>query len=123
MLYDMELTKQLIGREPQLQLDLINSWFVRYSKLKDIDQRLISPNTTEDKKYPFDRKKVFAHGKSASYLKKVREKIGEKLFDGAVNEYLKKCGNCTGGYDDFKKFFGKSVQLEITALEKEHLVR
>lgn len=88
MIYDMDVTNKLIGRMPQLELDIIKSWSDKYAHLTDIDQRLVNPNKAGDKKYPFDRKKVFAHGKSAYFLARVREKIGVVLFDAAVREYI-----------------------------------
>ena len=119
MLYDMEVTEKLIGRKPQLELDIIKSWEKNYANVQNIDQRLVNPNKTEDKKYTFDRKKVFAHGKAAFYLNKVREKIGKSKFDKAVLDYLKKCGKCEAGYEDFKKYLGNSkVVAELEKLYK-----
>jgi len=116
MIYDMEVTEKLVGRKPQLELDIIKSWMTNYANIPNIDQRLVNPNKAEDKKYTFDRKKVFAHGKAAFYLDKVREKVGVEHFDNAVLEYLKKCGQCEGGYEDFKKYLGNSST--VAELEK-----
>jgi len=119
MVYDMEITEKLIGRKPQLELDIIKSWLTNYANNQNIDQRLVGPNKTEDKKYPFDRKKAFAHGKAAYYLDKVREKIGKSKFDKAVLEYLSSCGKCEAGYEDFKKYLGHSKLLsELEVLYK-----
>lgn len=120
MLYDMEVTEKLVGRKPQLELDIIKSWETKYATIPNLDQRLVNPDKTEDKKYPFDRKKVFAHGKAAFYLEKVREKVGKPQFDSAVLEYLRKCGQCEVGYEDFKKYLGNSKI--VTELEKLHKV-
>jgi hypothetical protein len=121
MLYDMEVTAELLGREPQLEVDIIKSWQDRYANLQDIDQRLINPDTSGDKKYPFDRKKVFAHGKATYYLRKVRGKIGAATFDQAVKQYLK-CSDCRKGYESFKTFLGTSSGM-LAELEATHRVR
>ncbi len=121
MIYDMEITKQLTGNYPQLELDIIKSWKDKYSKLADVDQRLVNPDKTGDKKHTFDRKKVFAHGKAASYLMAVREKVGHAIFDEAVKSYLHKCQDCTDGYRDFKKILEAHAGT-IKALEKHYQV-
>jgi hypothetical protein len=92
-----------------------------YAKLKDIDQRLINPDRSNDSKHAFDRTKVFGHGKAAYCLSKLREKIGDKPFDDAVKEYLSKCRECSGGYQDFKKFLA-GYRDRISEFEKLHQV-
>jgi hypothetical protein len=119
IVYDMEVTEKLLGRKPQLELDIINSWESKYSRIPEIDQKLVKPNTSADVKYPFDRKKVFAHGKAAFYLGKLREKVGIDAFDQAVLNYLK-CSQCVGGYEDFKKFLEKTSLVQ--ELEKIYVI-
>jgi hypothetical protein len=122
MIYDMEITSELVGRPPQLEVDLINNWKNNISTLKDVDQRLIAPNNSADSKYKFDRKKVFAHGKAAFFLGELRSQIGKHKFDKAVLEYLRECGGCVHGYSDFKKFLGKNSKV-ADALEVKYGVR
>ncbi len=114
MLYDMEITRELTGHEPQLLLDVMKHWEEKISRLKDVDQRLIGPDRAADQNHKFDRKKVFGHGKAAYYLKELRSLIGREKFDAAVIQYLRSCGNCDRGYEDFKKFLGP----ETAALKK-----
>ncbi len=120
MIYDMEITEKLIGRKPQLELDIIKSWRMNYSYIQTLDQRLVNPKLEEDDKYPFDRKKVFAHGKAAFYLDKVRETVGKSQFDAAVVEYLKMCVTCETGYEDFKKYLAST--MVVAELEKLYKV-
>lgn len=122
VIIDMDITNQLIGRKPQLEADIIKSWSDIYSKKPDIDQRLINPDKTNDAKYKFDRKKVFAHGKAAFYLERLREKVGQKAFDETVSRYLKECRRCTHGYADFKKLLPVSPG-DIDRLEVEYKIR
>ncbi len=110
MVHDMEITTELLGRPPQLEIDLIQNWKKNISAIRDIDHRLIHPDKSQDSKYKFDRKKVFAHGKAAFFLDEFRKQLGKEKFDKAVLAYLKGCGTCESGYTDFKKYLGAGAR-------------
>ena len=57
MVYFMKVTEEIIVRKPQIELDIINSWVSKYSKIREVEQRLVKPNRSADMKYPLDRKK------------------------------------------------------------------
>lgn len=116
MLYDEEITKQLTGNSPAI-FQASESVYNRFASIRDIDQRLVYPETTYDKYYKLDRKKVYAHSKAHKFLKALRVKTGEKEFDQATKKFLIECSRCENGYEDFKKFLPLSEssikQLEI----------
>ncbi len=122
MLYDMQITHELTGNEPQLLVDVVNQWEKKISQLKDVDQRLIGPNRAADQNHKFDRKKVFGHGKAAYFLKELRRVIGHDKFDAAVLKYLKKCGSCDRGYEEFKNYLEFSIDA-INKLENKYQIR
>ncbi len=121
MIYNMQITKKLSAHDAHLQQSLINNYLTKYSKKKELDRKLISPNTNEDKKFQIDRVQVFSKGKSAFFLSELRKKIGEKQFDQAVLEYLQ-CEKCNNGYDDFKEIL-KANKTEIEKLEQNFEVK
>src|SRR5690606_21507255 len=89
----------------------------KFSGNKAIDQNLIHPDTAKDKENKLSRAHVYAHGKALAVLRELRERIGEKTFDLAVNRYLREgCAEfpCIkpgelGGYRCFR-----SILLAVT---------
>lgn len=117
MLYDGEVTKKLTGKAPQMFVDSEKVW-QSFSTNKEIDQRLIKPNTSNDKKFGLDRKKVYAHSKSFAFLRKLRMKVGPAGFDRATKRYLQECTDCVNGYQNFKRFLPGS-RYKILDVENE----
>jgi len=119
MLYDIEITKALTKNSPSLFLDSAKIWN-KYSKNNQIDQSLVKPDISNDKKFKLNRKKVYAHSKAHAFLKALRKAVGEKVFDLAIRKYIRTCDNCYNGYEDFKKFL--SNKNIIKKIEREYNV-
>ena len=117
LLYDIEITKKVTGKAPQMFVDSERVW-KSYSTNREIDQRLINPRTTNDSKFGLDRKKVYAHSKAHAFLKKLRMNVGPGYFDKAVKRYLQDCSDCINGYQDFKRYLPAS-RYKIIETEKE----
>ncbi len=117
MLYDHEVTRKLTGKSPQMFVDSEKVWN-SFSLNKDIDQRLINPNTRNDAKFGLDRKKVYAHSKSHAFLRKLRQKVGPWGFDRATKRYLQECTDCVNGYQNSKRYLPGS-RYKILDVEKD----
>lgn len=110
MLYDEEITKRMTGNSPAL-FQASDNTLEKFSKIKALDQRLVKPNTSQDRYYNLDRKKVYAHSKALRFLKNLRDEVGHTPFDEAVKKYVQDCGLCSKGYEDFKKFLPASDSI------------
>ncbi len=121
LIYDREFYRNIVGDQPQLVDFSTRRWREHFSKIKDLDQRLINPDTSTDAKYNLDRLQSFSHGKSAFVLRALRKKVGEREFDQVVLKYLK--GNLGGfGYPSFRSGI-KHIYPDIASFEVERGIR
>lgn len=95
MVYDRLITTASTGQPDQFFETVEQKWKAHFAKNKEIDQRLVAPDTTNDRKFELSRAHIYAHGKSSFVLRELRSKIGEENFDSAVRDYLRKG---SGGY-------------------------
>lgn len=68
-------------------------WKDKFSKMKEVDQRLQSPDTTLDGKYGLERLQIYNHGKAYAYLKELRESVGKEYFDEKILKIFDDVGN------------------------------
>lgn len=64
------------------------------------------------------KKNIPVQATAFAYLKKMEAAVGPVTFNRAVKKYLFECGDCTGGYPDFKKFLSGS-RWQVQKVEKE----
>jgi hypothetical protein len=95
----------------------------KYSKISEIDQRLIDPDTANDGQFDMNRAQVFAHGKSHLFLSALRDAVGAAVFDNAVTQYLSRAPGSSGGYDEFLKVLPAETESIRLKVEKEFQVR
>ena len=101
---------------------IVSTWSNHFSKMKDLDQRLISPNVTKDKNFSLQRLQTFGHGKSMIYLTAFRNRLGHEKFDKFTNQFIGKF-NQISDYDQFLELFSVEDKKEISILEKEFVIR
>lgn len=121
LIYDQEFYRNIAGKQPQLVGFSTRRWREHFSKIKDIDQRLENPDTSNDEKYHLDRLQSFSHGKSSVVLGELRNRLGAKKFDQLVLRYIK--GELGGfGYANFRSGL-KEVYSDISEFEVEWGIR
>lgn len=66
------------------------------------------------------KKNIPVRRPSFTFIKKLENAVGPITFNRAVKKYLFECGECTGGYTDFKKFLTGS-RYQVQKVESEFL--
>lgn len=105
ILYDNEITRELIGSSPALFQLLEEKWRREFDVLSGVDQRLQNPNTASDALrgvMPFHRVQLYAHGKAGFVLRQLRRCAGSAAFDEFAQSYLNHGGE-PDGYISFRK--------------------
>ena len=121
IIYDREINKQLTGHYPHIVEYMIDSWTNNFMERTDIDQRLVQPDLSNDQNAginSFHRTQFIAHGKGFYVLNKIREKIGNEIFDQEVVKYLSEGSKNLDGYISFRKQLLKHYK-EISKLEEQ----
>jgi hypothetical protein len=98
-------------------------WRNTFSKKKNLDQRLVNPDTSKDAQFGLNRLQIYGHGKSIVFLRALREELGTKEFDLIVDKYLKDGEGRTITYDDFLTFVPSERLEKVRRLEKKFFVR
>lgn len=88
MVYDRLVTIAVTGQPDQFFESVEQKWKKHFAANVQIDQRLIGPDTSRDRKFDLSRAHIYAHGKSSFILRDLRNKMGEEKFDEAVRDYL-----------------------------------
>lgn len=57
---------------------------------------------------------------SLTFIKKLESAVGPITFNRAVRKYLFECSECTGGYNDFKKFLS-AFRYQVQKVERDFL--
>lgn len=98
-------------------------WKANFANNKEIDQRLINPNTERDEEFGLIRLQTYGHAKACAYLSELRRRIGPARFDAYVRTYLSRPIGSPIGYDDFLSSFSKDDLTIAQQLESEFVVR
>jgi hypothetical protein len=102
---------------------VIEKWSQDFSHRKEIDQRLVGPNTLGDEKNGLNRMQTFGHGKAYIYLSALRKQIGTDIFDSAIHSFLSKTPPQFSNYDQFISTLNPALALGIRRIETEFVVR
>jgi hypothetical protein len=102
MVYDRLVTVASTGQPDQFFETVEQKWKTQFAANVQIDQRLINPDTSNDRKFELSRAHIYAHGKSSFILRDLRDKMGEEKFDEAVRDYLRRGA---GGYKYLRPLF------------------
>lgn len=121
LLMDRQIWKKLYTLPSPLFEAPVHQWKNKYSKMKQIDQRLIQPDTKNDQHYNLVRLQIYGHGKAFVYLQNLRKLVGEKLFDQAVKSWVQSRQDLN--YDLFIQDNFKSQMIKIQKLEKQFIIR
>lgn len=123
LIYDRMVWNSLNARPSPLFEAVVLRWENEFSKNKEVDQRLVGPDTSRDQAWGISRLQTYGHGKALIYLTKLRERIGYAEFDGIVREYLKRPVGSEISYGDFLKFLPQKYRSLVQKTEQEFLVR
>jgi hypothetical protein len=121
LLYDRLAWKEIYNHPSPLFDGVIATWTEDFSKRKDVDQRLVNPDTTRDKEFRLQRRQTYGHGKAYKYLLAVRELLGPEKFDQVMNNFVTSGGEAS--YDRFTTILSIQDQKKLAALEKEFTIR
>lgn len=88
LVYDRLIWNMYYEGDGPIVFSLVDMWESKFSKIADLDQHLVNPDLSKDKKYRLERMQVFNHGKAYSFLKRLRKDLGNETFDYAVNKLL-----------------------------------
>ncbi|MEZ4742903.1 MAG: M1 family aminopeptidase [Bdellovibrionota bacterium] len=104
---------------------MVNLWREIYSKNKNIDQKLINPNISNDKEFGLDRLQVYSHGKSFCFLNKLREVIGYEIFDKIVNCLIQENSSLHLTYQKFRTSIDSDQTLKklLDKTEQEYEIK
>ena len=94
------------------------AWKENFAKNKFIDQSLLNPNKSNDKKYGLNRYIVYSHTKSWQFFKKLRKEIGAKVFDSTVIKYIN-LPFTMQTYEYFVSLFPQKYKFLIRKIEKD----
>ena len=121
LLMDRQIWEKLYYKSSPLFDAPVKQWKNIYSKNKMIDQRLINPDTQNDKDQGLIRLQIYGHGKALVYLQNLRKLVGEKRFDKAVKSWVQTRRDLN--YDLFVQENFRSFKAEIKKLESQFTVR
>jgi len=123
MLYDRLAWSRLHQKTSPLFETLIRMYSERFSKIVEIDQRLIEPDTSRDSEFGLQRVQVYAHGKAYLFLLALREAVGVDRFDENVGNYLVHKDSPIFGYDTFTQRFDLRTQIYLREIEGRFQIR
>lgn len=123
IIYDREIYAKTEQIPSPLFTSIVSVWKNKFSLIKEIDQRLVSPNTSRDLEFGLIRLQTYSHGKAMVYLSALRNEINPVIFDAKVIEYLNKRQYQVITYDDFLTLFNENEIQIIRKLESQYLIR
>jgi hypothetical protein len=123
IVYDRLVWDELNSKASPLFRAVVDIWRDRFSKMNEVDQRLVNPDESRDEKLGLNRLQTYGHGKAWIYLQALREAMGKKDFDQALLSYLSRPIGSDILYDDFLSNFSSSSKTTIDAVESKFSVR
>jgi hypothetical protein len=88
MVYDRLVWDTYHASKSPLFEEIDRVWRTKFADREDIDQKLINPDTSNDKAVGLDRLQIYGHGKSNAFLSELRNTIGESVFDDVVARFI-----------------------------------
>jgi len=123
LVYDRLIWSRLNAEPSPLFTSLVNVWREKLSWHPDIDQRLVHPDTTQDKSLGVIRLQSYDHGKALEYLSRLRSEIGEHRFDRLIRRYIDPGRGMPIRYDDFLSLLSSEEIKIVNRLEQMLIVR
>lgn len=123
MVYDRLIWNELSDAPSPIFEAFHHVWKDKFANNSEIDQRLINPNTENDKKFELIRIQTYGHAKSAAYLSELRLRIGSNEFDVHVRAYLDRPIGSSIEYEQFLSYFSEIELKIVSEVESEFGVR
>lgn len=123
LVYDRLIWSELGHHTSPMFDSTISVWREKFSHRKDLDQRLVNPDLSNDEKAGVPRLQIYGHGKAFVYLQALRTEIGAPQFDQTVVRYLARPIGSPILYDDFLSTLPVEMKPKIEAVEARFSVR
>lgn len=123
LLYDRIAWDEVYHAPSPLFENVIRKWTDDFSKRKEIDQRLINPDTSGDGRIGLQRLQTYGHGKAYKFLQAARGKIGAEKFDQKMNEFLFSDQIPTSDYNRFLQGFNTDDLSGIAVVERDFAIK
>jgi hypothetical protein len=122
ILYDRIAWNRITSQSSPLFSAIFDSYTSHFEHVKEIDQRLINPDTSRDAEHGLDRLQAFGHGKSFLFLSALRDALGSEIFDGVIRQYLSRPSGSLGGYDNFLSLLPEEYKATVDEIENKFCV-
>jgi len=124
ILYDRLAWNRLYQQhESPMFQGLIDAYLQKYKDIAELDQRLVSPDLSQDKHFRLSRAQIYGHGKAFIYLSALRESLNAAEFDASISRYLSREAGAWIEYDDFVETLSLESKRKISKLEQDFVVR
>lgn len=123
LVYDRLIWKDVSTTPSPVFEALDHIWKTKFANNFEIDQRLINPNTDNDKKLGLIRLQTYGHAKAHAFLSELRLRIGSSKFDKYVKTYLSRPIGSPITYEEFLSIFSAKDLITVRKTEAEFVVR
>lgn len=121
LLYDRLAWSEVNKIPSPLFVGTMQQW-KRFEKLP-VDQRLIEPDTTHDRKYHLPRRQVYVHAKALAFLQAVRTRLGASQFDHYITGLLRSSEGKEIKYSEFLMKLSPKESATVSKIERDFHIR